>query len=55
MPEKPQTTIDVTEGELVAFAETVIRYTKRRFNSARIAEFGLLVSLLGKLTKHHYD
>ena len=55
MPKKSPATIDVTEEELVAFAQTVSLFTRRRFDSTRIKEFGRLVSLLKKLTKHVYD
>ncbi len=56
MPRKKHAaTIRVTEEELVAFAQTVSLFTRRQFDTAKIKQFGLLVSLLGKLTKQVYD
>ena len=55
MPKQNPKPVDVTKEELVAFAQTVSLFTRRRFDSAKIKQFGLLVSLLGKLTKHVYD
>lgn len=55
MPKESQATFGVTEEELVAFAQAVSLFTQKRFGSARIKQFGLLVSLLKKLTKQVYD
>lgn len=58
MSKKSLTTIDVTEEELVAFANTlnlVLNPPNRPIDSAGIKQFGSLVSLLQKLIKHVYD
>ena len=55
MSKKSPATVDVTKEELVALAQTVSLFSRRRFDSARIKQFGLLVSLLKKLTKRVYD
>lgn len=55
MPTRAHSSINVTEAELVAFAQSVSDYTRKRFDSAKIKHFGSLVSLLKKLTNQIYD
>lgn len=54
MSKKPPKTNDVTNEEVIALAQIVSLYTRKRFDSAKIKQFGHLVSLLGKLTKQVY-
>lgn len=58
MSKKPLRTIDVTEEELVAFANTlnlVLNPPNKPIDSDGIKQFGFLVSLLQKLIRHVYD
>ena len=58
MSKKSPATIDVTEEELVACANTlnlVLNPPNKRLDGAGIRQFGLLVSLLQKLIKQVYD
>lgn len=58
MSKKSSATIDVTDEEVVAFANTlnlVLNPPNMQLDGERIRQFGLLVSLLHKLIKHVYD
>ena len=58
MSKKSSTTIDVTNEEVVAFANTlnlVLNPPNMQLDGERISQFGLLVSLLQKLIKQVYD
>ena len=55
MSKKKSSGIDITAEELVALAQSVSLFTRRRFDGDRIKQFGLLVSLLGKLTEQVYN
>ena len=57
MSKKASATIDVTDEELVAFANTfnlVLDPPNKRLDGAGITQFGHLVSLLKKLTNQVY-
>ncbi len=58
MSKKSSATIDVTDEEVVAFANTlnlVLDPPNMQLDGERIRQFGLLVSLLQKLIKQVYD